>query len=196
MAHGQAVRIRKLVDRALQCFFEGELEDALMQLAPALEATAKNRYPSEKPSPRTKRFLKDERDLIYGLSTQFRFCVEGDGALIHGTDGELHRIIYKFIRCAQAHEAQIDFSKIVLGGDFGVARIRISGASLEVPPDKYLISSATVFSLIFLVVVAKENKQLPKTGLNIDFLGEQLSVDDYLGDKQKFMNLAMEKFVT
>jgi len=60
------------------------------------------------------------------------------------------------------------------------------GASLEVPPPQYLI---------FSVVVAKENSQLPKTGLIIDFLGSELSVDDYLGDKQKFMNLAMGKFV-
>lgn len=167
-----------------------------MLLAPALEATAKKRYPDEKPSPRTQRFLKDERNLIYGLSTQFQFAVEGDGAMIHGQDGELHRIIYKFIRCALAHEAQIDFSKIVLGGDFGIAQILLQGSSLVVPPGKYLISSATIFSLIFSVVLAKENAQLPKTGVIIDFLGTRVLVDDYLGHKDKFMTLAMDKFMS
>lgn len=191
----QAFRIRELIDRSLEFFFQRDFENALMFLAPVLEATAKNRYPRDTPSKRTQKFLKDEQDLIYGLSTQFRFMVAGDGSIIHGADGELHRIIYKFIRCSQAHDAQIDYSKIVLGGEFGVARIKIEGASLEIPPGKYLISAATVLSLIFSSVVAPENVNLPKTGLTINFLGSQLVVDDYLGSKEKFIRLAIGKFL-
>jgi hypothetical protein len=186
----QADRVRELIDRAFRHLFAGELEDALMQLAPALEATAKLRYPSDSPSKRTQKFLKDEQDLIYALSTQFRVRV--NGSISYGADGELHRIFYKFIRCAQSHDAQIDFSKIILGGDFGVARFLFEGSGLNVPSNKYLISKATVLGLIFSVVVAKENTRLPKTGLTINFFGTPLALDDYLGGKGKFMELAAE----
>lgn len=96
--------IKNRVVRALHAFYEVDLEEALFQIAPAIDATAQKRYPGKKPGVRVRTFLKDEQDLIYGFSTQNRILVSQSAAIAFGNDGEFQSIVYKFVRCAQSHD--------------------------------------------------------------------------------------------
>ena len=180
--------IRNRILRAMDAFYIDDLEEALFQIAPAIDATAKKRYSRKKPGDRVRSFLKDEQDILYGLSTQNRVNVEQSASVIYGEDGEFQSILYKFVRCAQAHDAELDTAKITLGGDFGIGRILIKGASLNPSPGIVLVSRATVLALIFAVLCAAENSQLDLSDITIPFLSEpSLELTPLVGNKAGFI---------
>ena len=179
--------ISKHVRKALEAFCKSDLEESLYQIAPAIDATAKKRYPSATASQRVKKFLADEQEMIFGFSTQNRVKVDQGAKILHGQDGELQQIIYKYIRCAQSHEAEYDSNKILLEGEFGVGRFRLEGLSPQIPADKYLISKATVLALIFSVICASENQNIDISGVSFHLFGQSINVPDYLGKRDDFI---------
>jgi hypothetical protein len=180
--------IANRIVRALDALYKNDLEEALYQIAPALDATAKKRYPKKKPTQRVRSFVKDEQDLIYGLSTQNRFVVEQGAAVAYGDYGEFQSVLYKFVRCAQSHDAAVDTSKVTLGGNFGIGFVQISGASLTPRPGTILISFATVLALIFSVVCAIENRMLDLSMISIPFLSEpQMELSPFVGNRSAFI---------
>lgn len=187
--------IKNRVVRALQAFYENDLEEALFQIAPAIDATAKKRYPGKKPGDRVRTFLKDEQDLIYRFSTQNRALVDRGSTILYEGDGEFQSIVYKFVRCAQSHDAALDTSKVTLGGEFGIGRMMIKGASLEPQPGTILISRATVLSLIFAVVCAIENDGLDLTDVAIPFFTiPSMQLAPFVGKRDKFIQKIHELF--
>jgi hypothetical protein len=187
--------IKNRVVRALNAFYADDLEEALFQIAPAIDATAQKRYPGKKPGVRVRTFLKDEQDLIYGFSTQNRVSAPKGATFVYGNDGEFQSIVYKFVRCAQSHDAALDTSKVTLGGDFGIGRIMIQGASLTPQPGTILISRATILALIFAVVCAIENGRLDLSDLAIPFFSEpNMQLAPFVGKRAKFIQKFHELF--
>jgi hypothetical protein len=180
--------IKNRVIRALNALYADDLEEALFQIAPAIDATAQKRYPGKKPGFRTRAFLKDEQELIYGFSTQNRVMVSLGTTIIFGNDGEFQSILYKFVRCAQSHDAALDTSKVTLGGDFGIGCFFIEGASLKPQPGTVLISKATIFALIFAVVCAIENARLDLSDFAIPFFSEpSMPLAPFVGNRAGFI---------
>lgn len=187
--------IPKRLRKALEAFFSNDLEESLYQVASAIEATAKMRYPAKNPSTRVQKFLKDEQDLLFGLATGNGFKINPRATMKHGDDGELQRIIYKYIRCAQSHEARFDDKKIQLGGEFGIGRIVLQGTRDIPDPGKYIISKAAVMAMIFSVVCATENKDLDLSGWNMPFLSEsKIYLSNFLGKKNEFISFYSDIF--
>lgn len=187
--------IKNRVIRALNAFYADDLEEALFQIAPAIDATAQKRYAGKKPGVRVRAFLKDEQDLIYGFSTQNRALVSQGAAIVFGSDGEFQSIVYKFVRCAQSHDAALDTSKVTLGGDFGIGTFIIQGASLTPQPGTILVSRATVLALIFAVVCAIENARLDLSAITIPFFSEpNMQLAPFVGKKANFIRKYCELF--
>jgi len=164
--------IEKRIRKSLKCLEEGDIEDAIFNISPVVDVVAKERH-KDKPrvGDRIKAYVFDEQQLIYYLSTQGNILVP-DGVRIvlvddesvekqtgnHG--GELSDFIYHNIRCAQTHDAEIDYDFIDFGRNFGIGRQKFEGDGGELEPGVFIISNATVLALILSVICAPENRRI------------------------------------
>lgn len=169
------IGIEKRIRRALECLQQGDPEDAIFHIAPALDATAKKRYPDRKVGKRIKEFIFNEQPLIYYLSMQGTelipdgiriVIVDNDNVEnpIGGHGGELADFIYHNIRCAQAHGEEIDYELIDFGRNFGIGRSSFDNDGGDLEPGRFIVSSATILALILSVICAPENKRLKLPG--------------------------------
>lgn len=176
--------IKNRIVRAIFAHQKGDLEESLFQIAPAIDATSKKRYSKDKPGVRVRKFIKDEQDIIYELSTQYRFRVDPCSTILYTGLGEFQTIMYKYIRCAQSHDAEIDKNIITLGGDYGIGRMFINWETSILPPHQFIISKATVFALILSVVCAKENQSIDLTDFNFSLFPQyKLSLANLVGNR-------------
>ncbi|MCJ7539917.1 MAG: hypothetical protein MUO88_09680 [Desulfobacterales bacterium] len=105
--------------------------------------------------------------MIYYLSTQGKISLP-EGVRIVLVDpkannkpvgkrgGELADFIYHNIRCAQAHDAEIDYEHIDFGRHFGIGRQKFTGDGGDLTPGVFIISNATILALILAVICAPE----------------------------------------
>ncbi|WP_431065706.1 hypothetical protein [Methylotuvimicrobium sp.] len=161
--------IEKRIKRSLQCLQEGDAEDAIFNIAPIIDVVAKERHKDKKMvGDRIKAFIFDEQYLLYYISTQGKIRLP-DGVKIKlvnwetdepvgGVGGELADFIYHNIRCAQTHDAEIDYDLIDFGRNFGIGRLKFEGDGGELVPGVFIISNATVLALILSVICAPENR--------------------------------------
>jgi hypothetical protein len=169
--------IEKHIWKAFESFQNLDMEDALYQIAPTIDVTAKKRYPNKrKVGERIKAFIFDEQTLIYYLSTQGRIMPEGIRIVIVDENtnkpvgnhpdhaGELADFIYHNIRCAQSHGAKIDYSLIDIGREFGIGRVTFENDRCSLKPGIFVISKATVLALILSVVCSPENEEIRLSG--------------------------------
>jgi hypothetical protein len=198
--------IEKRIGKSLQCYIEGDVEDAVFNIAPAIDVVAKARYPEKKQvGDRIKAFLFDEQSMIYYLSSQGNLDFK-DGVIIKLVDcdnankpvgnigGELADFIYHNLRCAQTHDAEIDYSVIDFGRNFGICRYTFEGDGGPLAPGLFVISNATVLALILAVICAPENKNLRLKG-HLSLYGRvQLDRDELVGNKKYLMNKLNELF--
>ena len=198
--------IEKRIRKSLQCLEEGDIEDAIFNIAPIIDVVAKERHKDKKRvGDRIKAFVFDEQQLIYFLSTQGNIVLP-DGVRIvlvddkdiekpvgnHGS--ELADFIYHNIRCAQAHDAEIDYELIDFGRNFGIGRQKFNGDGGELKPGVFIISNATVLALILSVICAQENRRIKLDG-DITLYGKvPLDKNKLVGNKEYLMEKLHELF--
>lgn len=193
--------IEKGIRRAIQFLAEGDLEDALFYIAPLIDVTAKERYKNQGVGKRIKEFLRDEQDLIYYLSMQGLYSVPSGVTImmVRNDDvteklGELGDFIYKNVRCARMHDAEIDYELIDLSRNFGVFREGFENDGEPLQPGQIIVSKATVLSLILSVICAPENKRIKLPG-TMDLLGIlKLNQQDLVGNKTLLMSNLQQIF--
>jgi hypothetical protein len=199
--------IERCVSKALQSFQHGDMHDAIYQIAPAIDVTAKRRYPTKLVGERIKSFIRDEQSLIYFLSTQGRLRVAAGVKVIlvdrntnrpvgdsreHG--GELADFIYHNIRCAQSHDGEINHEYIDFGRVFGIGRQTFENDGGPLKPGTFVVSQATILALILSVVCAPENAALDLPG-DIQLFGRALLKKELLvGSKDYLMELLEHLF--
>lgn len=198
--------IEKRIRKALQYLEEGDMEDAIFNIAPAIDVVAKERYKDKKRvGERIKAFIFDEQHMIYYLSTQGKISLP-DGVRIVLVDdkdtgkpvgnygGELADFVYHNIRCAQAHDAEIDYDLIDFGRNFGIGRQNFEGDGGELAPGVFIISNATILALILSVICAPENRRIKLPG-NITLYNKvQLDKNKLAGNKEYLMNKLRQIF--
>lgn len=203
--------IEKRVRKAIQYLVEGDAEEALYAISPAIDVLAKQRFPTVKPvGERIKKLLGDEQWLIYYLSSQGKINLPEDASVVlidwgsgtpignpksHG--GELADFVYHNIRCAQSHDAEIDYENIDIGREFGIARLVFEndGPPLDVDDKgKFVISKATILALILCIVCAPENKRLQLDSDFPMFNNVVLDKDELPGNKQYLLEYLEELF--
>ena len=164
--------IEKRIRKALQCLEEGDMEDAVLNIAPIVDVVAKERYKHKKRvGDRIKAFIFDEQHLLYYLSTQGKIAPP-DGVRIVLVDnenidkplgnygGELADFVYHNIRCAQTHDAEIDYDLIDFGRNFGIGRLKFERDGGDLASGVFIISNATILALILSVICAPENRRI------------------------------------
>jgi hypothetical protein len=193
--------IEKRIEKALQCLEEGDMEDAVFNIAPIIDVVAKERYKDKKRvGDRIKDFIFDEQHLIYYLSTQGKISLpEGIRIVLanhedvdnpvgnHG--GELSDFIYHNIRCAQTHDAEIDYDLIDFGRNFGIGRQKFEGDGGELASGVFIISSATILALILSVICAPENRKISLPGNITLYKKIQLDKNKLVGNKGYLMTM-------
>ncbi len=198
--------IEKRIRKALQYLEEGDMEDAILNITPAIDVVAKERYKDKKRvGDRIKAFIFDEQHMIYYLSTQGKISLP-DGVRIVLVDdkdtgkpvgnygGELADFVYHNIRCAQAHDAEIDYGLIDFGRNFGIGRQIFEGDGGELAPGVFIISNATILALILSVICAPENRRIKLPG-NITLYNKvQLDKNKLAGNKEYLMNKLRQIF--
>lgn len=198
--------IEKRIRKSLQSLSEGDASEAVYNIAPMIDVVAKLRYPTERQvGERVKSFIFDEQSLIYYFSTQGKLkvpdgvrivLVKDENAVepVGGKGGELSDFIYHNIRCAQSHDAEIDYSLIDFGRQFGIGRQKFESDGGELEPGKFIISNATVLSLILAVICASEVKRI-KLDCDITLYGKLvLEKTKLVGNKQYLMSRLKELF--
>jgi len=190
--------LERHIRKALESLVKRDIEDALYQIAPALDVTAKKRYKElRRVGERIKAFIFEEQSLIYYLSSQGRMelptgvrvvVVDMDNANKpvgnhpeHG--GDLADFIYHNIRCAQSHDAEVDYSFIDLGREFGIGRLIFQNDGGPLEPKLFVISTATVLALILSVICAPENRRLRLAGDIVLYNKITLEKDHLVGNK-------------
>lgn len=174
--------IEKRINRSFDSLIAGEYEEALYNIAPVFDVVAKERYPDKKSvGERIKSYILDEQDIIYFLSSQGThkaikgviYAMVDDEHVdqapknvkhIKTHAGTLADYIYHNIRCAQSHDAEIDHDIIDLGRNFGIGREGFSGDGGKLPKGKFIVSNATILSLILVVITSPEIKRIKLNG--------------------------------
>ena len=170
-------RIERCVKVALQRFEAGDMHDAIYQISPAVDVTAKSRYSNSEVGVRIKSFISDEQVLIYYLSSQGKVDLPEDVKIIMVDEktnrpignskyhaGELADFIYHNVRCAQTHDAEIDSKYIDFGRNFGIGRLTFAGDGGPLRDGMFVVSRATVLGIILSVICAPENLGLELPG--------------------------------
>lgn len=199
-------KIEKRINKSLKCLEEGDPEDAIYNIAPVIDVVAKKRHQDKKKvGDRIKAFIFDEQQLIYFLSSQGRLQVpegvrivlladKNDLKPAGGHGGELADFIYHNIRCAQSHDAEIDYEHIDFGRNFGVGRQKFEGDGGDLKPGKFIISNATVLALILAVICSTENKRIKLPGDLSLYNKVTLDKTKLVGNKAYLMQKLKELF--
>jgi len=198
--------IEKRIRRAIQCLAENDPEDAIYNIAPAIDVVAKERRPRiNRVGDRIKEFIFDEQQLLYFLSTQGKIKLP-DGVRIimvddhdvekpaGGSGGELADFIYHNIRCAQSHDAEIDYHLIDIGRNFGICREWFKGDGGELEPGRFIVSNATIMGLILSVICAPENRRIKLDGDISLYNKVKLDKSKLVGNKDYLMEKLNELF--
>lgn len=191
--------IEKRIRKSLKCLGEGDAEDAILHISPIIDVVAKERYTEiQSVGERVKKYISDEQSLIYYLSTQGKMKLPDDVRIIlvdhnnsdkpvGGRGGELADFIYYNIRCAQTHDAEIDYEFIDFGRQFGIGRQTFEGDGRPLAPGKFVISNATVLAIILSVICSPENRRIRLDG-DITLYGSiVLEKDKLVGNKEYLM---------
>lgn len=197
--------IEKRIRRSLQCLEEGDVEDAIFNIAPIIDVVAKERHKDKKRvGDRIKAFIFDEQYLLYYISTQGKTRLpEGVKIMlvnwktdepVGGAGGELADFIYHNIRCAQSHDAEIDYELIDFGRNFGIGRQKFEGDGGELVPGVFIISNATVLALILSVICAPENRRIKLTGSITLYNKVPLDLTQLVGNKNYLMDKLNDLF--
>jgi len=164
--------IEKRILKALRCLEERDAEDAVYNISPVIDVVAKKRHKSKKQvGDRVKAFIQDEQHLIYYISTQGKTSLpegirivlvdpEANNKPVGKRGGELADFIYHNIRCAQAHDAEIDYEYIDFGRNFGIGRQKFTGDGGDLLPGVFIVSNATILALILAVICAPELRDI------------------------------------
>jgi len=131
--------ISRRVESALRHAKKGENEESLIHLFPALDKSAKKRYPKLGPGPRIKQFIDDQLDTISLIG-----CNNFVRTTINGTT--FPEAFYKLARNPLLHEGQLD-TKINFSSKHGLT----IGETWNLPP-------SYILGLVIGVAVAIENK--------------------------------------
>ncbi len=146
---------------------------------------------------RIKAFICDEEFLIYYLSTQGKIELPKGVRIVmidsktdkpvgnhrdHG--GELADFIYHNVRCAQAHNIEVDSTFIDLGREFGIGRQTFQNDGGPLEPGLFVIPNATVLALVLSVIYSPENKGIRLPYDIVLYNGLILEKESLVGNKE------------
>ena len=133
--------LSRRIEKSIELLITKDYESVLLNLFPAMEKTAKKRYPKHKVGERFKMFIREECRYMTGLTTSSSI---GNFA---SKDMDLAEAIYKFARNPLIHEAELDFRISINEND-----------QITFGPDYWSIPTFLLLGMILVVILAPENK--------------------------------------
>ncbi|WP_027630690.1 hypothetical protein [Ruminiclostridium cellobioparum] len=169
------------VQEALIKLEEHDVDNALIQLSIAVDATAKKMFPQLKNAQRIKSFLKAKRTFIWWTLYNGIPNSDGEFYLSFADKGyvSIEDIMYKYIRCRLLHEGEAPAN---ISFDY-VEYFKVNADSSLILPVAYL------YAILWAVISSDENKNekmvrdfcvcfgLKKANLN-DYWGDEVRIKD------------------
>jgi len=180
---GVAARVKEAIDKMNL----GDPDNALVQICLALDATAKKEYPKNKVGERIKEFLRDNQVF---LTSFVNLEVGGDILMeFQGKSGEpetrrLEEVLYKLVRCALVHEAELSDRVIVTSElKFGLSK-----------DSKFILSLGLIWGMIIAVIGSPANLQerVPDS-YGISVRGEKFILNELWGKKVEILRLVRKR---
>lgn len=140
--------------------------------------------------------LRDEQNFIFQISTLGN--VKHEGNLTFEKDKQIawESWVYHNIRCADTHEAGLDYSKIeLIEKDYGFSIFRYNSELNSFTAGgskKFVISKHSIIALILIIQLEEKNKSL-KFDTTYSINQKTFSVADYLGNKNNLLKFLFPK---
>jgi hypothetical protein len=159
----------------------GDAENAFIQLAIAIDGTAKHLYPGKRTSDRCKQFLKENLPFVLWSLTNgtptnagsLSFEFSGSGTPSRGTDFE--SLVYSVMRCALLHDGELPEKVEFVNEPY----IGMLNGKMQFP-------LALVGSLLFAVIASPVNERQKVSAATSFTFGKVLvPVNDMLGSLEK-----------
>lgn len=164
------------VQEALVKIKKHDIDNALIQLSIAIDATAKKMYPHRKNAQRIKGFLQAKRSFIWWCLLNGIPNANGEFCLSFANKGyvPIEDIMYKYIRCSVLHEGKIP-DNITFSY---VEYIRVNADGSLILPVAYLQA------VLWAVICSTENKGEKMTCDYFCCFGkEKVNLNDFWGDE-------------
>ena len=162
------------VQEALQKFISSDYENAMVQIAIAIDATAKIKYSKKlRTGERFRKFIQENQEFILyvALGCGPRFIFEGDGNMKFMHRGSLAQVVYKYVRNALLHEGEVS--------DDIVFR---HGPVIGHEGDKFIVSSELIVGMLLSVIGDQKNaSQKLKTEVTLNIAGKKIPVNSIWG---------------
>jgi hypothetical protein len=134
--------VGKRIEKALAAYYQKDYESAILQLCPAIDATAKRRQPKDKVGVRFKAFIHEHRSFIYwgvmGWGPRFIFTGDADMELDR-IDNTLSKLLYNRARNGMVHDGEFDRLEVI---DLGIRLI----------PEQLGLGRGFILALILAVI--------------------------------------------
>ena len=170
--------ISRRIKSAISEFQKKDYESCLLHCFPAIDKTAKLRYPKAGVGRRFESFLSDQFDIIAPIGLGSRF---GKGCTFGGLSYE--RAIYNLARNALVHEGNLD------------QLLTINESKISVIGGNWALSDRNVLALIIAVVVAKENlKEYLDFEIEILLFNKRFSLNSLWGKEADLRSLISEVY--
>lgn len=175
------------LEKTIKNYSSGDIEQALMNILIAADATAKKEYPTiNGNAERYKKFLEENRFLIQVVSINVRMTnpisfrnMHNDQKLANRPTLTLAEIIYHIVRCNLLHEAEIP-----------VTIAFTDEAAIKLEADKMVLPKNLILALLVAVITSSCNNSLRfSNNFDLNIFGKVLPLNIIWGDKNKALQL-------
>lgn len=155
--------ISRRVEASIICLYDKRYEDAFIHLFPAVDQTAKKRYPSLGVGKRIKSFIADEELLITGIAINNTMRINVDGI-------DFPTAMYKFGRTSIVHEGMLN------------PRLTINETGTLEIGHVWNLPSSYIKGLIVSVILSSENaNEKINNNITVNLFGDLYAVNSLWG---------------
>jgi hypothetical protein len=178
---GAIMSVGNRLDEAIVKLYSNDLENALIQVSIAIDATAKKKFKNEKKvGNRIRLFVNEHEDLINHFAMNGQLKLITPGGVQYGSKGTIGQIMYKSIRCALLHEGDIS-SNVVFK----------NGPVIGMEDDKFLVTDNMLWGLVVILIGEEVNsREKLKQNHTIQCWGKSLALNEYWGNMAALKNAA------
>jgi len=168
------MKIGDYIDEAIDKVFLEEPEHALVQISIAVDATAREKYGSNKVGDRIRKFATENE--VFILNTALNGIVTFQpNATTFSSLGKFDDIVYKVIRCPSVH-----------GDDVSKHIVYLKECRVGLDDGKFIVTPLFLWGLIFSVVGEVVNStQILKKNYQVQFGRLRLNLNDFWGQMDK-----------
>lgn len=182
------MRVDQHLLAAIRAFECGRADEALMNACIAVDATARDSYPSiHKVGKRYRRLIRDFywllEPMLGGINlVETRF---ENAPLPKNASPDLADIVYEVFRCSHAHGSEVPAA-------FSLLPVQPGGnATWKFGPDEWHMPDCVVWALIAVVVLARVHSGWPTlAGAHFSLNGERFLIHEWWGREADFRAIA------